>query len=128
MNEPAPATLWPTYALRAWLAAIQAQTQRARTDLEALIQYHETEIERVRGRIQRANDVLASLQGSVELVDQSLSQVRDAPAKDDREGHAPVPAAEGESRPGEDGESPPEPGNNDTPAGLNDHRSTADAS
>jgi hypothetical protein len=83
MNETDPApSLWPTYALRAWLSAVHGQTQQARSQIEAYVDYHENEIKRLRGQMERATKVLDSLEDSIKLVDDALRSVRDSEVED----------------------------------------------
>jgi chromosome segregation ATPase len=69
--------IWPTYALRAWVGALLAQTRRAREDLEARIEAAEKEVARLRRQHERADTVIESLQGTIEQVDARLSRIRD---------------------------------------------------
>ena len=73
-----PHEVWPTYALRAWLTALQAQTRRAQEDLETRIETHEKEIARLRRQRERAGEVLQSLHETIDRVDERLRQVRDS--------------------------------------------------
>ena len=77
-NQATPQEIWPTYALRAWLTALQAQTRRAQEDLEARIDSHEKEIARLRRQHARAGTVLHSLQETIDRVDAQLRHVRDS--------------------------------------------------
>ena len=77
-NQSGPQEIWPTYALRAWLTALQAQTRRAQEDLEARIDSHEKEIARLHRQHERAATILHSLQETIERVDARLRHVRDS--------------------------------------------------
>lgn len=77
-NQAAIQEIWPTYALRAWLTSLQAQTRRAQEDLEARIDTHEKEIARLRRQHERAATILHSLQATIERVDARLRHVRDS--------------------------------------------------
>jgi len=69
---------YPTYAFRAWLTALLAQTRNAQVELEAGIRNHESEIERLRQHLAHAGEVVRELEGSIERVDSILRQKRDA--------------------------------------------------
>lgn len=83
--------IWPTYALRAWLTALQAQTRRAQEDLQSRIDSHEKEIARLRRQHERAATVLNSLQGTIDQVDGRLRQVRDSDSFAKAAGAQPTP-------------------------------------
>jgi septal ring factor EnvC (AmiA/AmiB activator) len=68
---------YPTYALRAWLTALLAQTRTAQVEMEANIRNHESEIERLRQHLAHAGEVLKSLENSIERVDSALQKQRD---------------------------------------------------
>ena len=74
------ASLYPTYALRAWLTALHVQTQRAQSELQASIQSHETEIARLRQQFDHAGGVVKSLEHAIERVDATLQRRRDVDA------------------------------------------------
>jgi hypothetical protein len=69
--------IWPSYALRAWVGALLAQTHRAREDLEARIDAAEKELKRLRRQHERAGTVIESLQRGIERIDARLSRTRD---------------------------------------------------
>jgi hypothetical protein len=73
-------TIWPTYALRAWLGALVAHVRRSRQDLEARIESTEKEAARLHRQHERAGSVIESLEDSIKRVDARLSQARDTPA------------------------------------------------
>jgi hypothetical protein len=70
-------SLWPTYALRAWLTALLAQTQHGVEDLDSRRKGFELEIARLRNQRERSEKVIASLQQAVERVDAVLRRARD---------------------------------------------------
>jgi hypothetical protein len=70
-------TIWPTYALRAWLGALVAHVRRSRHDLEARIDAAEKEVARLRRQHERAGSVIESLEDSIGRVDARLRQTRD---------------------------------------------------
>jgi hypothetical protein len=78
MSEPEiESAMWPSYALRAWVGALLAQTRRAREDLEARIDAAEKEVARLRRQHERAGSVIESLQGTIQEIDARLSRIRD---------------------------------------------------
>jgi hypothetical protein len=81
-------TIWPIYALRAWLGALLSQIRRAREDLEARIEIAEKEVARLRRQHERAGPIIQALQDVVELVDARLRQIRDADFARSPEKHA----------------------------------------
>jgi uncharacterized protein YukE len=85
MKRQDPQTsLWPTYALRAWLTAVQGQTERAQRDVERYVEYHESEAARFRDQAERASNALESLGNAISLVDDALRQARDTAAEQER--------------------------------------------
>jgi len=70
--------LWPTYALRAWLTALVTQVRTSRDDVAAQIGHFEHEIARLRGQLERSDEVMRSLGEVIELVDDRLRRVRDS--------------------------------------------------
>jgi hypothetical protein len=78
MSEGDPGKLWPTYALRAWLAALLAQTRRLGERLEKRIGLHEQMIARAREQLERSHTVIRSLEEALSLVDGSLRSHRDS--------------------------------------------------
>jgi hypothetical protein len=70
--------LWPTYALRAWLAALLAQTRRVSQRLESRIGLHERMIARLREQLERSGTVIHSLEEALVLVDNVLRRHRDS--------------------------------------------------
>lgn len=110
-NQGRPQTIWPTYALRAWLTSLQAQTRRGQEDVEARIDSHEKEIARLRRQHARADEVLRSLQETIERVDARLRQVRDSDAfAKSASAEMPAHKPEHENREEESGESSQGPG------------------
>jgi len=81
---PAPASLWPTYALRAWLSALLLQTQQAETDIQQRIEGHEKEIDRLRAQIKRSAPVITSLSDAIGKVDEVLKRKLDTELPKDR--------------------------------------------
>ena len=73
----ATSTIWPIYALRAWLGALLSQIRRAREDLETRIENAEKEVARLRRQHERAGPIIESLQEVVGVVDARLRQIRD---------------------------------------------------
>jgi len=73
-------SVYPTYALRAWLTALLAQTQVAQTNMQASIRNHETEIQRLREQIDHAGGVVKSLEHAIQRVDNELRRKRDVDA------------------------------------------------
>ena len=69
--------IWPSYALRAWLAALLTQMHRAQTELENRINTTEKELARLRRQHERAGAVIQSLQGATGKVDARLRQILD---------------------------------------------------
>jgi hypothetical protein len=85
-----PAALWPTYALRAWLAALVSETRRAQLELDAKVEHYEKEIARLQKQKERSSKVIEALRESMETVDNLLRRVRDTePDERDREHSAP---------------------------------------
>jgi septal ring factor EnvC (AmiA/AmiB activator) len=80
-------TIWPTYALRAWLGALVAHVRRSRHDLEARIDSTEKEAARLRRQHERAGSVIESLEDSIQRVDARLSQARDTDSARSRTPH-----------------------------------------
>jgi hypothetical protein len=76
-KSTAPSSLYPTYALRAWLTALLAQTQKAQSEARETIRIREAEIARLREQIDRSGDVVKSLQDALERVDNVLRHKRD---------------------------------------------------
>jgi len=78
MSEPdTERTIWPTYAMRAWLGALVAYVRRSRHDLEARIDAAEKEVARLRRYHERAGTVIESLEDALGRVDARLRQTRD---------------------------------------------------
>jgi hypothetical protein len=73
-----PSSIWPTYALRAWLGALLVQTHQAEAEAHQLIQNHEREIDRLRAQIARSGPVVKSLNEAIAMVDDVLKRKRDA--------------------------------------------------
>lgn len=73
----AAGSLWPTYALRAWLGALLVQTHQAETEAHRLIETHEREIDRLRAQIKRSGPVIKSLNDAIGMVDEVLRRKRD---------------------------------------------------
>jgi ABC-type transporter Mla subunit MlaD len=69
--------LGPTYALRAWLTVLLGQLERARKELDTLLEYHEKEIARVRAQMQRGETVIGALREAIGTVDSVLRRNRD---------------------------------------------------
>jgi len=78
MNDRDVGRLWPTFAFRAWLAAVLAQTRRLGERLEARIGWHEQIISRLREKVQRSHTVAHSLEEALGTVDNLLRRVRDS--------------------------------------------------
>ena len=76
-------SLYPTYALRAWLTALLAQTQKAQTEMQAGILTREAEIEHLRRQIDNSAGVVKSLESAIERVDDALRRQRDVMPPDD---------------------------------------------
>jgi ABC-type transporter Mla subunit MlaD len=87
-------SVWPSYALRAWLAALLAATNKAKSDLEERIDATEKELARLRRQRERTNSVIQSLQGATSKVDAHLSQILDF--KDTVSRENPEPESSGE--------------------------------
>jgi hypothetical protein len=84
MAERDEAKLWPTYALRAWLAALLGQLERAGADLDDRVDYHTKEIAHLRARKERSVTVITSLREAIGGVDNVLREERDTPSVKDR--------------------------------------------
>ena len=113
-GEP-PTTHWPTYALRAWLTALLGQLERAGSDLEKRVEYHEQEIARLRAQMHRSSTVVVALREAIASVDDVLRRTRDSEAEQQRresrerqsesalelpgEAERTPPSSEGEPRP-----------------------------
>ena len=69
--------LWPTFAFRAWLAALLAHTRRVEERLHARIGLHERMVARLREKIERSRAVADSLGKALGTVDDVLRHVRD---------------------------------------------------
>jgi septal ring factor EnvC (AmiA/AmiB activator) len=102
--------LWPTYALRAWLAALVAQVRAFRGEVESQIAHFEHEIARLRRQLERSEEVTRALNEVIDLVDDRLRRVRDSESYAAPQEHAAESHAEGHGR--EDGPNAPgkEPG------------------
>lgn len=75
---PVPATtLWSTYALRAWLAALLTQALQNETQVKYRIEDLETETKRLRAQLDRATPVIQSLQQTIRKVDDAIRRIRD---------------------------------------------------
>ena len=84
-SAPALDTLinsWPTYALRAWLAAMLTQTLQAEIQIKHRIEDIEIEAARLRAQLARATPVIESLQQSIRKVDDVLRHRRDVDRAD----------------------------------------------
>jgi hypothetical protein len=90
--------LWPTYALRAWLAALVAQVRGFRGEAEAQIAHFEHEIARLRRQLERSDEVTRSLNEVLELVDDRLRRVRDSESYAAPREHGAESPAEGHER------------------------------
>jgi hypothetical protein len=77
ITTPAAASLWPTYALRAWLSALLLQTQQAEAEIQQRIEGHEREIDRLRVQIKRSAPVITSLGDAIGKVDEVLRRKLD---------------------------------------------------
>ena len=90
MNErDNPAVLWPTYALRAWLTALLAETRRSRLELDARVEHYEKEIARIAKQKERSERVVESLLEAIVIVDNVLRGVRDTEVRrEEKEEHA----------------------------------------
>jgi len=75
--------LSPTFALRAWLAALLGATERAREELNSRVESHEKEIARLRAQMQRSGTVITSLRAAIGSVDNVLRRTRDVDVKSD---------------------------------------------
>jgi len=80
---------WPTYALRAWLAALLAETRRVRHDLVGRIDAAEKEAARLRRQHERSATVIESLEDSIARVDARLRPIRDTDPPRPAETHEP---------------------------------------
>lgn len=105
-----PKTLWPTYALRAWLTALLAQTQHGLEELDTRRAGFELEIARLRSQRERSEKVIRSLQHAVERVDAVLRLARDSavvfgiePREHEEPGHKPGGAKAASESPKENG-------------------------
>jgi len=78
MSEQDSGKVWPTYALRAWLASLLAQTRRLNDRLEKRIGLSERMIARTREQLERSRTVIRSLEEAVGLVDNVLRHQRDS--------------------------------------------------
>lgn len=78
--------LWPTYALRAWLATLVGSMERAKDDIEKRVEAYEKEIARLRGQRERCEIALTSLHEAVGAVDGVLRSRRDVDLHRAREG------------------------------------------
>ena len=78
LPQAAALSLWPTYALRAWLTALLVQTQQAETALKYRIEDGERDLERMRDQAKRSTQVVKSLQSAIDKVDDLLRRRRDA--------------------------------------------------
>jgi septal ring factor EnvC (AmiA/AmiB activator) len=76
-DTEAARTVWPTYAMRAWLGALLAHIRRTRHDVELRIDATEKEVARLRRQHERAGSVIDELQDAIARVDERLRQVRD---------------------------------------------------
>lgn len=81
-------TIWPSYALRAWLGALLSQTSRARENLETRIDAAEKEVARLRRQHERSGSVIESLQVAISHVDARLRQIRDTELAPSPEEHS----------------------------------------
>ncbi|HTZ78412.1 MAG TPA: hypothetical protein VMC10_10905 [Stellaceae bacterium] len=84
----AAGSLWPTYALRAWLGALLVQTHQAEAETHRLIETHEREIDRLRAQIKRSGPVIKSLNDAIGMVDEVLKRKRDTEPGSERSGAA----------------------------------------
>ena len=80
-EREASTMLLPTYALRAWLTALLGQLERARSDIDARVEYHEKEIARLQAQMQRSNTVITALNEAIGSVDNVLRRTRDTDVK-----------------------------------------------
>jgi hypothetical protein len=108
MSDEHAGKLWPTFALRAWLAALLTQTRRVAERMEKRIGMHEQVIARLKERVGRAHQVIRSLEESLGAVDNALRRVRDAEILQEqhRPGEAAGPPREHgveEAKPAEEG-------------------------
>jgi hypothetical protein len=78
MSDHDAGKLWPTFALRAWLAALLAQTRRVGKRLETRIGLLERMIARLREKVERSHTVARSLEEALGVVDNVLRRVRDS--------------------------------------------------
>jgi hypothetical protein len=94
ITAPAPGTsLWPTYALRAWLTTLLVQTQQAELDLKHRIEDREKELERMREQAKRSPQVVQSLHEAIARVDTALKRkldVEQAPKETSKETSTPA--------------------------------------
>ncbi len=97
MSDHNNGKLWPTFAFRAWLAALLSQTRRVHERLETRIQLHERIVTRLREKVERSHAVAHSLEEALEAVDNVLRHVRDAEILEEhRGGEPPHPGSQGD--------------------------------
>jgi hypothetical protein len=109
MSEHDAGRLWPTYALRAWLGALLAQSRRVSQRLEARIGLHERMITHLRHQIERSHKVIGSLEEALGTVDAVLRRHWDAEIVEaQREGEAPREPPAGPQSEQPPGEAPSE--------------------
>jgi hypothetical protein len=78
MTDHDAGKIWPTFAFRAWLAALLAQTRNVHERLEKRIGWHERIIAHLREKVERSRSVIRSLEEALEKVDRTLQRVRDS--------------------------------------------------
>jgi hypothetical protein len=103
MSDHEEGNLWPTFALRAWLAALLAQTRRTGERLEKQIGLYERMIARLREKIERSHKVVRSLEEALGSVDNVLRRVRDSEILEEHQR-----AGEAERESGPEGKKPTE--------------------
>jgi hypothetical protein len=85
INIGSLASAYPTYALRAWLTALLAQTQQTQMEAEATLAGREVEIKHLKEQIDRSQAVVKSLQDAIDRVDSVLRRKRDVQINRDLE-------------------------------------------
>ena len=84
-NAVTDSTHWPTYALRAWMAALLGQMERARDALDTRVETQEKELARLRAQKERSNVVITSLHEALASVDNVLRRTRDTDVQREQE-------------------------------------------
>jgi hypothetical protein len=98
MTEPNAQTLAPLRAFQGWLTAVSALIEELHHTIDGQIEYHESEIRRLRAQRDRSTGVLESMDVALKVVETKLPDAKSKNAPEKREGRSSSRAARSTSR------------------------------